>query len=80
MRFWRSALTDWPDGTSDRLRCLFATRLLHLPGQIVFDLRHYIPRWFRTNFLKLAKPGYQEYLPLWDALTDHFFALGPEAN
>jgi hypothetical protein len=79
-RFWQSALTDWPNDTSDRLRCLFAARLARLPGQSVFDLRYYIPRWFRTNFPKLAKGAYQKYLPLWDAVTDHFFALGPEGN
>jgi hypothetical protein len=79
-RLWRSALSDWPDDTSDRLRCLFALRLVRLPSQIIFDLRPYIPRWFKTNFLKLAKAGYREYLPLWDALVDHFFALGPEGN
>jgi hypothetical protein len=26
------------------------------------------------------KTGYQQYLPLWDAVVDHFFALGPEGN
>jgi len=41
-RLWRSALTDWPDDTSDRLRCLFAFRLIRLPSQVVFDLRHRI--------------------------------------
>lgn len=79
-RLWRSALTDWPDDISDRLRCLFAFRLIRLPGHVVLDLRHYIPRWFKTNFLKFAKAGYQKFLPLWDALVDHFFTLGPEAN
>jgi hypothetical protein len=79
-RFWRDALTDWPDDTPDRLRCLFAFRLIRLPSQVVFDLRYYIPRWFKTNFSKMAKAGYQKYLPLWDKLTDHFFTLGPEAN
>jgi SIR2-like domain len=77
---WRSALSDWPDDTSDRLRCLFATRLVRLPSHVVFDLRHYIPRWFRSNLPKLMKAGYQRYLPLWDALVDHFFALGSEGN
>ncbi len=79
-RFWQSALSDWPDDTSNRLRCLFATRLVRLPTQVVFDLRYYIPQWFRTNFPKLAKAGYQQYLPLWDAVVDHFFAMGPEGN
>ena len=79
-RLWRSALTDWPDDTLDRLRCLFASRLIRLPGQVVFDLRYEISRWFKTNFLKLSKNGYQKFLPVWDALIDHFFALGPEAN
>jgi hypothetical protein len=62
--FWQSALTDWPDATSNRLRCLFATRLIRLPRQVVFDLKYYIPQWFRTNFPKLAKAGYQRHLPL----------------
>jgi hypothetical protein len=80
VRFWRSALTDWPDDTSTRLRCLFATRLLRLPSQVVLDLRYYIPQWFRSNLPKLMKTGYQQYLPLWDAVVDHFFALGREGN
>ena len=78
--FWRSALTDWPDNTSDRLRCLFATRLIRLPQQAVFDLRYDVSQWFQKNFAKLAQTGYQQYLPLWDATVDHFFALGPKAN
>ncbi len=31
-RLWRSALTDWPDDVSDRIRCLFAFRLIRLPS------------------------------------------------
>jgi hypothetical protein len=80
VRFWRSALTDWPADTSARLRRLFATRLVRLPSQVVFDLRYYIPQWFRSNLPKLMKTGYQQYLPLWDAIVDHFFALGHEGN
>jgi hypothetical protein len=80
VRFWRSALTDWPNDTSARLCCLFATRLVRLPSQVVFDLRYYIPQWFRSNLPKLMKTGYQQYLPLWDAVVDHFFALGPGGN
>jgi hypothetical protein len=80
IRFWQGALTDWPGDTSTRLRCLFASRLVRLPGQVIFDLRYYIPQWFRSNLPKLMKAGYQKYLPLWDAVIDHFFALGPEAN
>ena len=79
-RLWRSALSDWPNDTSGRLRCLFATRLVRLPSHAVFDLRYYIPQWFRSNLPKLMKAGYQQYLPLWDALVNHFFALGPEEN
>jgi hypothetical protein len=47
---------------------------------VVFDLRYYIPQWFRSNLPKLMKTGYQKYLPLRDAVVDHFFALGPAAN
>jgi hypothetical protein len=79
-RLWRSALSDWPNDASGRLRCLFATRLVRLPSHAVFDLRYYIPQWFRSNLPKLMKAGYQQYLPLWDALVNHFFALGPEGN
>jgi hypothetical protein len=80
IRLWRSALSDWPDETPDRLRCLFALRLARLPGHVVFDLRYDLPRWFKANFAKLDRASYQKYLPLWDALVDHFFALGPEGN
>lgn len=79
-RFWQSALTEWPDETSERLRCLFANRLARLPDEIVFELRDYLPQWFRTHFPRLAKDRYGEYLPLWDLVIDHFFALGPEAT
>lgn len=79
-RLWRSALSDWPDDAPDRLLHLFAHRLVRLPGHVVFDLRYYLPRWFKTNFPKLSKGGYQSCLPLWDAVVDHFFALGPDAN
>jgi hypothetical protein len=79
-RFWQSALTEWPDNTSDRLRRLFGIRLMRLPSESIFDLRYYIPQWFRTNFRKLAKAGHQRYWSLWDAVVDHFFALGPEGN
>jgi SIR2-like domain len=78
--FWRSALTDWPDDTPDRLRCLFAARLARLPREVVSDLKYYIPQWFRANLPKLAKVSVDRCWPLWDALIDHFFALGPEGN
>jgi hypothetical protein len=80
VRFWQSALSDWPDDTSDRLRCLFAARLMRLPIQVVFDLRYQISRWFRSNLPKLMKAGYPQYIPLWDAVADCYFALGPEGN
>lgn len=80
VNLWRSALTAWPADTSARLRGLFATRLVRLPSQIVFDLRYDIPQWFRSHLPKLMRTGYQQYLPLWDAVVDHFFALGPQAN
>jgi len=79
-RLWRSALSDWPDDTSDRLRWLFANRLIRLPPRVVFDLRYNIPRWFKTSFQKIDKTKYQTHLPLWDALVDYFFVLGPEGN
>ena len=78
--FWRSALTDWPDDTSDRLRCLFAVRLVRLPREVVSDLKYLIPQWFRTNLPKLAQVSVDRCWPLWDALIDHFFALGPEGS
>ena len=78
--FWRSALTDWPDDTSDRLRCLFAVRLVRLPREVVSDLKYNIPQWFRTNLPKLAQVSVDRCWPLWDALIDHFFALGPEGS
>jgi SIR2-like protein len=78
--FWQSALTNWPDEVPGRLRCLFAGRLVRLPQNLVFDLRYYIPRWFRTNFLKLARDSRERYWPVWDAIIDHFFAVGPEGN
>lgn len=80
VRFWQSALTNWPADTSARLCCFFATRLVRLPRRVVFDLRYEIPQWFRSNLPKLMKAGYRKYLPLWDAVVDHFFALGPEGN
>jgi hypothetical protein len=78
--FWRSALTDWPDDTPDRLGFLFAARLVGLPSDVVSDLKYYIPQWFRSNFPKLANASIDKCWPLWDALIDHFFALGPEGN
>jgi hypothetical protein len=54
-RFWQSALTDWPNEVSSRLRCFFAARIVRLPQNVVFDLRYYIPRWFQTNFPTMAR-------------------------
>ncbi len=51
-RLWRSALGDWPDDSSDRLRCLFAHRLVRLPREAIFDLRYYMLRWFKTTFAR----------------------------
>jgi hypothetical protein len=65
-RFWQSALTDWPNEVSSRLRCSFAARIVRLPQNVVFDLRYYIPRWFQTNFPKMAKESRKRYWPLWD--------------
>ena len=76
--FWRSALMDWPDDAPDRLRHLFAARLVRLPQEVISDLKYYIPQWFRTNFPKLAKVSVDKCWPLWDALVDRLFALGPE--
>jgi hypothetical protein len=78
--FWRNALSNWPDDTPDRLRCLFGARVARLPSSVVSDLRYDIPRWLRTNLPKLAKVSLQKSLSLWDAVIAHFFALGPEAS
>jgi hypothetical protein len=55
-------------------------RLVRLPSNIFFDLRYYIPQWFRTNFPKLAKESLERFWPLWDLVIDRFFALGPEGS
>ena len=61
-RLWRSALTDWPE----ILQIAFDA-CSHAAGPSTnarrLRLRYYIPQWFRTNFPKLAKAGYQSYLP-----------------
>ena len=55
--FWKSALSDWPNDMSDRLRCLFASRLVRLPKEIISDLRYYFPQWFESIFRSWRKPG-----------------------
>lgn len=76
---WRTAISNWPEGKQERLRWLFAWRIVRLPTEVVGELHHPISYWFKKNLPALAYISLNNALSLWDKIVDHLYRAGVDA-
>jgi hypothetical protein len=74
LEFWSTILSYWPENTSERLKWLFARRIVRLPTTVVCGLAHETSSWFGKNLPMLAKTSFPDAIVLWDAIVDHLFS------
>lgn len=75
--YWENLCSEWPEGTSPRLRWLFAKSLAALPQNIVQDLRHYIPGWLKSHLKELFGGNRRAALNIFDTILAAY-AVGSE--
>ena len=78
--FWRSAILNWPENCSPRLRRLFAERLARLPKEPVFELRYELFGWAEKNLRLVAQSDLDSALQLLDALLVKLLANSADAT
>lgn len=78
--FWEALLSNWPDGTSLRLRWLLAHTATRLPTDALVTLRHYIPRWFQKHLGALAEADRPRALALFDKVIAAYVAADPDVT
>lgn len=72
--FWQALLSNWPEGTSLRLRWLAAHTVAELPADAVKALRHYIPRWFEKHLKALVEADGTRALTIFDEIIVTYVA------
>ena len=78
--FWRSAILNWPENCSPRLRRLFAERLVRLPKEPIFELRYELFGWAEKNLRLVAQSDPDRALQLLDALLVKLLANSVDAT
>jgi len=78
--FWEALLSNWPDGTSLRLRWLAAHTVSRLPVDAMTALRHYVPRWFQKHLGALADADRQRALVIFDKVIAAYIAADPDVT
>ena len=73
VKFWRSALREWPDETRHRLSWLFGERLARIPSEIVVELGHDVFGWLRKYLPKLVAQDQRLALSMFDVLLEKLF-------
>ena len=80
LKFWKSALVEWPDEASPRATWLFGAVLAGLPSSAVFDLRFELFRWLEEHLSKLAMEDQERVLSILDTVLDKLFESGEDAT
>lgn len=78
--FWRALLSNWPEGTSLRLRWLAAYTLSKLPTDALEALKHYAPRWFEKHLKALAEADRVRALAIFDEIIVTYVAAAPDCT
>ena len=76
LKFWKSALEEWPDEASPRATWLFGAVLAGLPSSVVFDLRFELFGWLKEHLSKLAMEDQERVLSILDTVLDKLFESG----
>lgn len=79
-RFWETLLTNWPDGTSLRLRWLVAYTVAQLPADTLEELRHSVPRWFEKHLGALAEADRTRALAIFDKVITAYVGAAPDVT
>jgi hypothetical protein len=77
---WRDLLSHWPSGTSDRLLCVCAGRLIGAPDTLLNGLQHQTSWWFRNNARRIAGRSLDLSYRLFDRILGVTVSVGAEAT
>jgi hypothetical protein len=77
---WRALLSHWPSGTSDRLLCVCAGRLIGAPDKLLGGLQHQTSWWFRNNAKRIAGRSPDLSYRLFDRILGVTLSLGAQAT
>jgi SIR2-like domain len=80
VEFWRTALSHWPQESSDRLKWLFACRVSQLPREVLVELRYYVPDWLHDHLSTLASSSLEGALNIWDEVIQKLLQAGAKAT
>ncbi|MFN4310076.1 MAG: SIR2 family protein [Ferrovibrio sp.] len=80
VRLWGTALSYWPEGTSDRLLLSVGSRICGLPDSIFLELRYAIPAWCGKFLPDLAKNSRSRALIIWDSVVERFLSADETAT
>ena len=75
VQFWTDLLSDWPEGTSIRLRWLAAQTLARLNDKHALELRYYSPAWLKNHMSALYKSSRPNALLVFDSFLGPFAKL-----
>lgn len=78
IQFWRSLISNWPEGARSRLSLLLGHRLARLPDQVFANLRHDIAGWTAKFAEGLIRHDRGPGLALFDAIAARFQAAPEE--
>lgn len=78
VQFWRSLISNWPEGTQPRLSLALAYTLARLPDPVFFDLRHDIASWTNKFTAVLIHQNRRSGLAAFDVITDRYMAATEE--
>ncbi|MBN8816055.1 MAG: SIR2 family protein [Sphingomonas sp.] len=78
--FWEALLSNWPEGTSLRLRWLAAQTISQLPTDVLEALRHSVPRWFEKHLKALAEADRPRALGIIDKIIAPYVAAPAEVT
>ena len=73
VKFWGSAMQNWPDEAQHRLGWLFGARLARLPSEIVVELQPDVSWWLTKHLPELAAQDQPRALSILDVLLGKLF-------
>ena len=77
---WRDLLSHWPSGTSDRLLCVCAGRIVGAPASLLAGLQHQTSWWFRNHARRIAGRSLDLSYRLFDRILDVSLSLGADGT
>lgn len=75
---WHSLMSNWPDGSTDRLLWFAAETLSRLPDEAFLAIRFSLPQWLQKQFNRLVTYDRNRAFRIFDRVVDRFMHAPPE--